>query len=309
MDYSAASLWDLAFELDPSDQVKCKEIDDYLHLAIKNIDNLKEIFFHLCYGEMHLLLPKTLNKVNELLRLELEKENVEWSLFSNFNIWLNDATKQKLTTIWLNSEDTSFNTDWLTDTIFENENISIEVLKKLINLYKSSKTQTNINMVEKAFMFLNKNDLKDGCVAMAKGTPAVSVFLLKRDDVEEKYTITGLKSLSKLSKQRNLDIKIDFNTLKHLGPKGRLDAMKQLMGMFDKYYKFKKEKQNNNSYYYGWKEKQLKKNSKEYSLPFKEVPNKEDIETFLFPCSIKYNEEVVNMIERFKELINQEGEN
>ena len=182
---------------------------------------------------------------------------------------------------------------------------------------KKRKKAEFIHEIERIFDGLAKDNLKSGCDLLFKATPALSATLLRRNDIEEKYTIKGLKSISKLSKQRNLNIKIDFNMLSNLGPKGRLDAMKQLLGMFDGYYKYKvkqeeyyKNNPNAHRYSYGsWREEQLKRKSKSFGLPFTEIPKKEDVESFLFPCSIKYNDQVIAMMARFNELVEEEEEN
>ena len=104
--------------------------------------------------------------------------------------------------------------------------------------------------------------------------------LLARNDLPEEYVIMGLKSISKLSRQRNVALEIDLDALKNLGPKSRLEAMKQLLGLVYSYNRIKPTK-----------------------LPFKNTPNREDIEKFLFPCVLKYNEEVSLIIKRYEELV------
>jgi len=155
------------------------------------------------------------------------------------------------------------------------------VLEKLIKLYKKKKSKSRIEDIYDMFQNIDVQNLSKACELMAKSTPAVTAGLLNREDVPEKYIIKGLKALSKLSKQRDIKVKIDFKTLEHLGPKSRLDAMKQLMGIMNSWYRLKQTE-----------------------LPFKENPTKESIEKFLFPCSFKYNEEVSKLLKRFDEITN-----
>ena len=70
--------------------------------------------------------------------------------------------------------------------------------------------------------------------------------------------------------------------LKHLGPKSRLDAMKQLLGMLGYYY-----------------------SSNKYQHPFKTLPERSDVLEFLFPCSLKYNDQVKELVKRYDELTRQ----
>jgi len=316
-DFTNASLWDLAYNLDPTDKNLCTNIDGHLANELKDMDSLLEIYYYLCYGDMYTLLPKTKNKINDILLNEIEsKENIKWWQFKNFVLWLDDGLKTALINEWLINDDMDLDGNWMVSFIKNNTGINLKVLDKLTRTYKKKKSAQSIKIMESIFIDFDKDHIDEACQLLAKSTPAVAATLLHRNDIPDKYTIIGLKSISKLSKQRNINIQIDFNMLKHLGPKGRLDAMKQLMGMFDKYYQFKREQEarqsaNNLSYqnyYNSHKERQLKINAKKFNFPFKEIPKREDIERFLFPCSLKYNDEVVSMIKRFDELVNQKGE-
>lgn len=310
-DFSGVSLWDLAYNLDPTDSKLCSEIDSHLASKLDNIDHLLEVYYYLCYGDMHTLLPFTKKRINELLSEQLKDlENVKWYQFKNFIVWLDDDVKQKLAQEWLKNDEVEIDDSWMADSVSTDTDTNLQVLTKLVRMYKKRKSSQNVKIMERVFLNFETNRINEACEVISKSTPAVSATLLRRTDICEKYTIKGLKALSKLSKQRDVEIQIDFDMLKHLGPKGRLDAMKQLMGMFDKYYKFIQENKNVSSrnYSYNWKEKQLKRSSKEFNLPFKEMPKREDVERFLFPCSIKYNDEVVAMIDRFNELSQKEEE-
>ena len=130
------------------------------------------------------------------------------------------------------------------------------------------------------FQKVNDDNLDEACELLANSTPAIIACILNRDGISEKYVVMGLKALSKLTKQRNIMVKLDFNALEHLSPKGRLEAMRHLMGIINKWGSRPKE------------------------LPFKTMPTKYDIERILFPCSMKYNEEVTNLLKRFDEISN-----
>lgn len=315
--FTSASLWDLAYSLDPMDKNLCASIDGHLANRLENMDMLLEIYYYLCYGDIHSLLPETKKKVNELLSAEIKsKKEIQWWQFKRFAAWLNDELKSALADEWLENDNIDLDDGWMVSSLQDDTETNIKVLTKLTRMYKKKKSAQNIKIMEKIFVGFDKDRIDEACALLAKSTPAVAATLLCRNDIPDKYTITGLRSISKLSKQRNIDIQIDFDMLKHLGPKGRLDAMKQLMGMFDKYYQFKRDQAarmknnpNYNNYSYSYnKERKLKSKAGTFNLPFKEVPKREDIERFLFPCSLKYNDEVVSMIERFDELIGQKEE-
>jgi len=284
-DYANSSLWDLAYNLDPTNQDLCAHIDGHLANKLEDMDNLLEIYYYLCYGEMHTLLPSTKKKINELLSEELKDvDNIQWWQFKNFAQWFEGDLKDTLAKEWLDNDNADLDVAWMVNSLDADIDTNLKILEKLVRMYKKKKSSEIVNVMERIFVGMVSDRIDEACAIVSKSTPAVIASLLKRNDISEKYTLKGLKALSKLSKQRELNIQIDFDTLKHLGPKARLDAMKQLMGMFDKYYQFKQTvKPSNYSYGYNYKERRLKSKAKEYSLPFKTVPKKEDIERFLFP--------------------------
>lgn len=302
-------LWDIAHSLDATNFDLCKAIDPRLASKINSMEDLLDIYWYICYGNMHSILSHTREKVNEIWRSEFQKEgDRNWWQVKRFTDWFDEDLRSILTKKWLDGDD-DFNIDaeWMVSSLPSDSETSLKVLDKLIRNYKKKRSSDLIKLIEDVFVGIDSDYIDKGCELISKGTPAISVTMLKRTDIKEKYTLKGLKSLSKLSKQKDMDIKIDFDMLKNLGPKARLDAMKQLMGMFDEYYKFK-QTQSPSQYGYSWKEKRLKSKAKTYSLPFNEMPNRSEIETFLFPCALRYNEEVKAMVKRFDELTNQKEE-
>jgi len=304
-DLENAELWELAYDLDPYNADKCAEVDPHLANKIEDINDLSQIYYYLCYGSVQKNLPATRNKVNQLFLEELKKgEGIDWFKFRRFYDWLGTDIKQQLAEKWLDDDESAADTVWVVNTTDFTSEIGIKILEKLTKIYKKRKSKQNIHLIETIFVSLDKDFINDASKILASSTPAVAASLLRRSDIDEKHTLKGLKALSKLSKQRDVEIKIDFDMLQHLGPKGRLDAMKQLMGMFDKYYKWQQQyNTQDNRYYY----RRRKPKERKYDLPFKEVPSKDDVEKFLFPCSLKYNDEVVAMMERYNELVNLKG--
>jgi len=306
-DLESAELYELAYDLDPYNADKCLAVDPYLANKIEDIDDLSSIYYYLCYGTVQKNLPATRDKVNEIFLQELSKkkeDGFDWNTFRRFYEWLGVEIKQQLAEKWINDNEASAQTVWMINTVEHTSEMGVKILEKLVKIYKKRKSKQNIRLIETIFINLKSEFVKEASKILSNSTPAVVASLLRRTDIDEKHTLKGLKALSKLSKQRDVEIKIDFDMLKHLGPKGRLDAMKQLMGMFDKYYKWNQKYLNatasGSSYYYNRRQPK----EKEFNLPFKEIPNKDDVELFLFPCSLKYNDEVVAMMKRYNELVN-----
>lgn len=278
-DYKDANIFDLLSELNPGDQEKCAALDPYIAEKFVDIESLAEAYYYICYGDLHGVLPKTKEKINSILDQHLDNsESVEWWRFEAYRQWLDDNLKEKLTVAWL--EDNTIKCIWVADSIPGNSSLVVPALGRLTGIYKSRRSSENLKAVETLFQNISSEYLEDACKTLAKSTPAISVYLLSRDDVDEKYTLKGLRSLSKLSKQRSVKSKVDFKMLGHLGPKARIDAMRQLLGMLSSY---NKQKDNN---------------------PFTDIPNHEEVEAFLFPCSLKYNDQVVELIKEFDNLVN-----
>ena len=307
-DFETAELWELTYELSPFNVESCLKIDPYLADRIECLKDLLQVFYYLCYGKIQNNLPETKKKVNQLFREELKNEDVNWYNFKRFRDWFDDDIKCELVKTWLGDDKHNAQSSWVVDTFTVGElrdgDMGLKVIDKLTKLYKKNKSRKNVTLIENLFKSLDSRFVNDACEIVSKSTPAVAASLLRRTDISEKYTIKGLKALSKLSKQRNVDIKIDFDMLKHLGPKGRLDAMKQLMGMFDKYFKWQQENLPNAATYYDkYYYNRRKPKEVTYELPFKKMPEREDIEIFLFPCSLKYNSEVVAMMKRYNDIV------
>jgi hypothetical protein len=196
---------------------------------------------------------------------------------------------------------------------FKNKAFTYDLLVRLVGYYKSSRNYSILHHIEKTFLNIGKRRLDDACKLMSNATPAIRACLLQRSDISnDKYILLGLRALSKLSSQRKINVKIDLSSLSKLGPKSRLDAMKQLLGMFDEYLIFMKNKKHDPVFanYYGLDYKSNHERSlerefknKNYELPFKEIPTREQVQLFLFPCMIKHNEEVAELMKRFDDMI------
>ena len=268
-----------AHKLDVTDVASCTKADPGLAEELRNTEDIKDVYYYLQCGRFHDIMPLTRSKINHLLLNELSSTpKTNWVFYEKFQKWLDDPIKNKLVDRWLDSEEVNSKSTWIGTSIPLGHKTSVKALGKFIMLYKKNRGTTNLTIIENLFKNIKEDQLEEACELISKSTPAVSCLLLSKENLTDKYTLIGLKAMSKLSKQRSIDIKIDFDMLKHLGPKSRMDAIKQLIGMLDKWGSRKRE------------------------LPFKVMPTREEVEFFLFPCSIKYNEEVVELVTYFSNL-------
>ena len=143
-DFSNASLWDLAYNLNPTDKELCSTIDPFLAENLEDMDSLLEIYYYLCYGDVHKLLPKTKVRINELLTDELNSEKpVHWYQFKNFRAWLNDELKNELTLRWLENDNVNLDDDWMISSMANDPDTNIKILSKLTRMYKKKKSSIN----------------------------------------------------------------------------------------------------------------------------------------------------------------------
>lgn len=281
--YESMELWQLFHYLD---ETSGPSLDKHIANRINDIDELFDnyyLFVRVPY--LTPLLPLTLGKVNLLIidLIENPPPNIEWwkvSTLAQWN-WLNKEAKDKLLEIWFENDEVDFSMESLYGNITSDSKYYIRVLEKLIKSYKIQKSRERADYINSVFMNAGKEHLQTACELLEKSTPAVTVCLLNRKDIPDEFIIKGLKALSKLSKQRNINIKVDFQSLEQLGPKMRLDAMKHLMGIMDKWNR-----------------------SSQASLPFKTTPTRAMVEEFLFPCSFKYNDQVAELLKRYDEITN-----
>lgn len=254
-------------------------VDQELSSKIDHVEDLDRIYFYLrSDNRIPKVFPKTVNRTVSLLSESVHnKNNVNYLRFKRFERWLDSDTLARLAELWL--EDTSGLNEqnfWVLKYVPRDTKYGLKALQKFTQIYKKHRSNTNIEIIEMLFTNIPKEDLLKACEIVSKSTPAVSSVLLSRNDIGEEYIVKGLKAISKLSKQKNIDIKIDFDMLERLGPRARLDAMKQLVGLCS--------------------------GKKIGELPFKKVPDEDEVKKFLFPCAMKYNEEVKQLVDKFNEL-------
>ncbi len=309
--YQDESLWRLSYHLQSSAPEKNKEVDPFFANKLESIDDLYSIQYYISYKNVADDMPETKEKINKLFAEEFAKNNLaNISKIQSFRAWISDDTKKKFRDWWITQEETSQLYKSMSDFNCMFSEPNTKILEKLLLIYKSFRKKEVVDLIEKAFINLPDESAAEGCELLYRATPAISVLLLKKN-VGEKYSLKGLKSLAKLSKQRDINVKINFAQLESLGPRGRLDAIKQLMGMYDEYYKYNKRieeynRQNpgyaNRTWVTGY-ERRLKEKAIIPKMPFETVPTKEEIDRFLFPCSLLYNSEVLEISEKFSEFL------
>lgn len=310
------NLYRLVYDLNPSDPESCSDLDPKIAEKLESLDDVYEISYYLCYGDSNKNFPEIKKRINNLIAQSIDDSedianDINWSGLNGLASWLEPATQTKLANAWMDNEGMGADTLWLLEFIDDITVSNVKILSRLTDIYKKKKKSRQvIKLIENIFANVSSDNLEEACKIISKATPAVKAGLLRRKDIPEKYTIGGLRALSKLSQQKEFDIEIDFNTLAHLGPKGRLDAMKQLMGMFDRHYKYMKKYQNNtgsyySNYYYNRAVRNYNQSKTKYKSPFKTEPTRDEVAKFLFPCCLKYNDEVVTLMERYDEIVNQ----
>ena len=307
---SYSSLWKLAYELySVKEEKECLELDPFLAAKFESAQDIYGASSYLRHGNP-IFFPATKDKINKLI-YDLILSNAECAdfEFGRLHAWLDISTKDLMVARWLNNG--GANTyklysgfEIVVDIFSSSVARRIEILEKLIKMYKTHQFGKPIDVMSKLFVLADIENIEKYCEVIAKGTPLIQSVFLKRGDLPEKYVLKGVKALSKLSSQKSFDNKIDFNILAKLGPSGRLKAMQQLLGLFDRYYQkmiyYKNVRPDD--YYYN-RYKSYYESFGKRSMPFKQVPTKEEMEKFLFPCSIKYNDKVSQLMEKYEELL------
>lgn len=254
-------------------------------------------------------LPKTQQRINDLV-IGHYKERGDYFSYGGYAKWFTDDTKTFFLKEWIKSEYNKADQWMMKDLDFCPNDMKLNVLAKLIEVYNGSRSKKNLGYIQEIYQRISDDNVAAACAIISSASSAVQPILLAREDIDDEYVISGLKALSKLSRQRKMDINIELKSLSRLGPKARLGVMKQLFGMHSQYYKFKKkQKENPNSYYWNnsWRERKIRRKSVVVdNLPFKNIPNRQDIEEFLFPCVMLYHEDVAAVLERFDELVIKE---
>lgn len=308
------SLWDIVYKIDPNNIGKCASMDELLASKLTDWDQFSSVWYYLNSNDLPPVMPKTKARINQIAQQELKENiaNFSWWRLNDFSEWLDDSTEKIIVKEWLANvvQIPSYRISSLCAKQASGE-FGTTILARVLSEYKKRKSGYILESVGNIFARIRDEDLDEACELLVNSTPAVSACLLKRDNIPAKYMPKALKSLGKLTRQKKIGVKIDFESLQGLGPRERLNVMQQLLGTYDRYYKlmsYYKAAGQNNSYYYNRYEEYYKKYGVQNEFPFKEIPNKDDVERFLFPCSLKYNKEVNEIMARYNELIASVGQ-
>ena len=300
-------LWQIANKIRSYDPESGTAVDKEMAENLTDLDSLIGIRYYVSNSSLPGFMPKTKEKINFILRQNLDNDGVK-----DFSCWMDKETGRYFADQWLKDDDLNCRIYYSTRRLLINsadQDIGLKILERMVERYKKRKLITNYDVLKDVFRGLKSEDVEKGCELLSGSTPAVIACLLEREDLPEKYLVKALRSLGKLSGQKKIAVKFDFSKLEHLGPHARLNAMQQLFGMYDKYYKRMERNKDSNGYYYSSSKDSYEKYGVQKDMPFKEVPSQEEVEKFLFPCCIKYNEEVINLVARYKRLIARISQN
>jgi hypothetical protein len=297
----------------------CNKYDSIVAENLSTTDELDDLRYHLYGSDIAALMPLTKAKINIILANELSDiDNIKIRI-DNFTDWLDNDTKLVAIKAWL-SDHGHFSRWWITriiGTCHYNDNTGIRVLDKMITSYRLHRTGSIVDVIRDIFTNLDSKYVEDASAYLSASTPAIQACLLSRTDISESSALKGLKALGKLSAQKEIKAKINLQSLSKLGPVARLNAMRQLLGMFDfsyirlNLYKNSKDEYYRHDYYLKSAQEHYDQYGRQKSMPFKEIPSREEISQFLFPCSLKFNKEVSELMSRYDELTSistKEGE-
>lgn len=273
-----SSLWEVVCKINPGDREACQAIDGELAEKIENMDDIYSIFYYIPYQRSPDLFKKTASKIDLLAFRYLDnlENQINWYKLKSIAQFFSDKTKEKMVSRWILEPDQN-TARYISDLIPSNNEVILTFLEKAIECYKKKKSYDNLDVVGDTFRRVSSELLPKACEIVSVSTPAITACLLSRNDIAEDFTLNGLRSISKLKARHSVQKTIKLDVLKNLGPRGRLDAIKHLTY----------EMLNNNF------------------VLLDPMPTKEELQAFLFPCVLKYNDEVVRAIQEYELALNQ----
>ena len=311
-DFKEASIWHLMYKIRYGRDEEKQTIDPYLANKITYIGSLYSAGLAYAGDIVYnaALLPLTVRQIKQVIFDDIAQDKYDWKILKAYIALVDNNIIKIFAEAWLKDGKEFYDFDgpeWFIN-IIQHHNIvdRCTLLTKMLSEYKNSKTQKNIKIINKIFSECPKEEIIASADIINNSTNAVRALLLTRAEMlPESYVIAGLKAMSNLTRQRAIDFKIKFSSLECLGPRGRLDAMKQLLGALDEYFIFMQNDYDPNSQYSWWQDRKkykLKRKSKAFNIPFETMPTREEVEKFLFPCALKYNDEVVLVMKRYDEI-------
>lgn len=267
-----SSLWDIVSKINPKDRDACLKIDNELSRHLEDIDDIYSIYYYIPHNSFCDLFKETTEKINLIVfnHLNNTEEIVQWYRLRSLSQFFTNETKESLIKRWI-SEPEDYAVEYISGIVPSDNDIIITFLDKAVSCYKKKKSWRNLNIIEQTFKKVSTDLLESACKTLISSTPAVAACLLSRSDISDEYTLKGLKSISKLKAKHTVQKTIKLEMLRQLGPRGRLDAINHLL------YEV----------LHG-------------SVPLDPMPTKEELQEFLFPCALKYNDEVIKAIQSYE---------
>ena len=266
------SLWDIVSRINPKDRDVCLKLDNELAERLSSIDDIYSIYYYIPHQYSNDLFKETSCKINSIITEHLDntKESIQWYRLRSLSQYFDKDTKEKVIKRWI-SEPEEYAIEYIFDIVPNDSEIVIAFLNKAVACYKKRKAWRNLNIIGETFKKVSSSLLEDACKILSSSTPAVAACLLSRSDINDDYTLKGLKSISKLKARHSVQKVIKLEMLRSLGPRGRLDAINHLLHEIA-----------------------------QGSVPLDPMPTKEELQEFLFPCAFKYNDEVVRAIQGYE---------
>jgi len=273
-----SSLWEIVCKINPGDRESCQAIDGDLAEKIESMEDIYSIYYYIPYQRSPDLFKKTSAKIDYLAikYLENTENQINWYKLKSIAQFFSNTTKEKMVERWLQAPDQN-SARYISELIPEDKEIVLTFLEKAIDVYKTKKSYENLAIVGETFRKITPTLLQKACAVLSTSTPAITACLLSRNDIAEDFTLNGLRSLSKLKARHSVQKTIKLEIFKNLGPRGRLDAISHLTY----------EMLNNNF------------------VLLDPMPTKDELQVFLFPCVLKYNDEVVRVIQEYELALNQ----
>lgn len=217
VDYNTFNLWALVRKLCYTFEDEHLPIDEAMCKQINKIEDLH----HFTYASDVLKnCPKTILKINEIILTHFNNPNKSreyWDEICHVRGGiLNNQVKNKLIDYYLSGVHIGYHW-YISDIVPKDGDRNVELLSKFIDSYKSNSHR--LKGIEKVFLNIKSEEVKQACLLLSKSTAAVQSVLLLRTDIEEEFILKGLKALSKLSSNKTVKTKIKMELLKRLGPK------------------------------------------------------------------------------------------
>jgi hypothetical protein len=286
------SAWGLAHHLRWIASIDDDELELIDTVIAERLSSMSEANEFCHYTEALKKCPKSSAKINQVVLNYLCQPEASYDYnIDCLSVLFSDAVKDKVVELFISGQfSISFRAHELLR--FNGPNC-LTLLARFIDKYKNSSIHWHKSVCA-AFQCVGPEDFDSACKLLSECSPNLQAILLTRPDISEQYMLIGLRALTKLKNPKTVRAKIKYDSLKKLGPKGRLEVVKHLIG-------FSKNWRNRNWY---------------MQLPpveFEITPTKEQFSELLYSCSMLYNDQVVETVSYYdfylERLESNKGEN